>query len=143
MTTIITGAARSNSWNIELFIEDKAIAGVFQRNDLLTIADLAHELELCFIIDQPDGWQLALLPKATESADHSLIILDYQDETPLPTPSEVDHYTFIFHSSSRCKSRDRHSLEGIVYTTCSPISAPQLTDFRPLYSMHGDTSATG
>lgn len=98
---------------MQLFIANKATAGVFQRSDLLTIADLAHELELCFIIDKPDGWQLALLTKATESADRSLIILDRQSESPLPTPSKFDHYTLVFHSSSQCKGRDRHCLEGI------------------------------
>ncbi|KUI67527.1 hypothetical protein VM1G_02580 [Cytospora mali] len=109
--TTITGAARSNSWNVQLFIENKAIAGVFQRSDLLTIADLAHELDLCFIIDKSDGWQMALLPRATEPADRSLIILDHQGETPLPTPSKVDQYTLVFHSSSQCKTRGRHTLE--------------------------------
>lgn len=113
MTTTIPGAARCTSWNAHLYVDSKLIAGVFQRSDLISVADLAHELDLCFILDKPDGlWQPALLPRAALSADRSLIVLDHQDESPIPTPSKVDAYTFVFHSSSRCANRDRHSLEG-------------------------------
>ncbi|KUI73387.1 hypothetical protein VM1G_08932 [Cytospora mali] len=83
----IPHAARSGSWNILILVNSSVIAGVYQRGDLLRVADLAHELDL-------------------------LIILDHQDEQPLPTPTPGEDiaYTYIFHSS-QCARRDAHSLQ--------------------------------
>ncbi|KUI57623.1 hypothetical protein VP1G_04971 [Cytospora mali] len=110
----IPHAARSRSWNILIFVNTSIIAGVYQRGDLLRVADLTHELDLCFVFDRPDDdkqWQPALLPRVT-TARHSLTILDHQDKQPLPTPTPGEDigYTYIFHSS-QCTRRDTHSLE--------------------------------
>ncbi|KAK7743844.1 hypothetical protein SLS53_003863 [Cytospora paraplurivora] len=96
MPTTIPGAARSTSWNVQLYVDFKLIAGVLQHSDLINVADLAHELELCLDLDENDAlWQPALLPRATESADRRFIVLDHQDEHPISTPSKVDAYTHL------------------------------------------------
>lgn len=111
----ITTEQRYQSWNVWIFVGSKRVAGVYQRANLLRVADIAHELELCLIFDKPDDgtlWQPALLPKDTTS--HSLIVLDHEDKLPFPTPTpkDIGDYTYIFHSS-KCNRRDLHSLEGI------------------------------
>ncbi|KUI70864.1 hypothetical protein VM1G_06474 [Cytospora mali] len=107
-----TREQRSTSWNVEIFVGSKPIAGVYQSGDLLRVADMAYELELCLIFDKPDAaapLQSALLQRGT--TNHSLIILDHQDERPFPTPTplgESTYYDYVFHSS-QC-ARDLHSL---------------------------------
>ncbi|KUI74466.1 hypothetical protein VM1G_10187 [Cytospora mali] len=104
----ISRPQRQRSWNVRIYIKDSQFAGVYQRNDQLSIADIAYELDLCFIFDTHEGWQQALLPRGT--ASHSIIILDRQDRLPFPTPDTVRDYDFIFHSSSLCAHGDLHSL---------------------------------
>ncbi|KUI73262.1 hypothetical protein VM1G_09062 [Cytospora mali] len=103
---------RSQSWNVRLFIDSNRIAGVYQRDDLLRITDIAYELELCLIFNKPAeamAWKPALLPV---TASRSLIILDRQDERPFPTPvpDATDDYNYVFHSP-QCARRDPHSLQ--------------------------------
>lgn len=118
----ISKAQRVADWNVEVWSSAGRIAGVYQRGDLLSVADIAYELELCLIIDKPGGddddapWQPALLLRddAGDGPQH-LIVLDQQDSTPFPTPlRSIDCYSYIFHSSSQCTGRDLHSLNGQV-----------------------------
>lgn len=109
---------RSTSWNVQIRVGPKCIAGVYQRDDLLRVADIAHELELCIVIDKPDTatpLQSALLPSGT--SNHNLIVLDHQDEDPFPTPppDEIREYNYVFHSC-QC-SRDLHFINGMIQTS--------------------------
>lgn len=111
----ITKEQRYQSWNVQIFVDSKLVAGLYQRDNLLRVADIAHEVELCLIFDKPADdtpWQPALLPMNTTS---SLIILNHQDELPFPTPmaDDIKNYTYVFHSS-HCTRGDLHSLAGIV-----------------------------
>lgn len=109
----ISRSQRQRSWNVRIYIKDSQFAGVYQCNDLLSIAEIAYELNLCFIFDTHEGWQQALLPRGT--ASHDIVILDPQDRLPFPTPDTVRDYDFVFHSSALFTHRDLHpySLAGI------------------------------
>ncbi|KUI57053.1 hypothetical protein VP1G_04349 [Cytospora mali] len=76
----VTKTERRASWNVQIFVKDKIVAGVYQRDNLLSVADIAHELELCFVFDKPDSdtlWQPALLPKEPASRGLGLIVLNH------------------------------------------------------------------
>lgn len=104
----VTKEQRIQSWTVQIWVGRKRVAGVYQRDNLLSVADIAHELELCLVFDKPGTpWQPALL----DTASKRLIVLDYQDNLPFPTPDDLRDYTYVFHSPE-C-SRDLHSLEGI------------------------------
>ncbi|KUI73850.1 hypothetical protein VM1G_09425 [Cytospora mali] len=107
---------RYKSWNHKIFVVNgsRAVSGVYQRDSMLSVADVAHELELCLVFDTPRDdtlWKPALLSSDTASPG-SLIILDHQDQNPFPTPipDEVRNWIYMFHFSSRCAYRDLHSL---------------------------------
>ncbi|KUI66840.1 hypothetical protein VM1G_02416 [Cytospora mali] len=101
----ITKEQRIQSWNVQILVGRKRIAGVYQRDNLLSVADIAQELELCLIFDKPGApWQPALL----DDESKHLIILDHQNNLPFPTPDGLRDYTYVFHSP-QC-SRDLHSL---------------------------------
>lgn len=110
---------RATSWNVEVYSGSWRIAGVYQGADLLHVADIAHELDLCLVFDKPDDdaaapWQPALLLRGTMPS--SLIVLDRQDDSPFPTPTpdEIRHcYEYVFHSSECALREDPHSLEGM------------------------------
>lgn len=107
----VTRYDREQAWNVRFFVDQKVVAGVYQQGDLLLVADIARELDLCLIFNPPDivpACQPALL--STHNA--SIIILDCQDKTPIPTPllNEVQDYHYVFHSS-QC-TRDEHTLTG-------------------------------
>lgn len=113
----VTREQRSQSWNVRIWVgtsPGRRVAGVYQRDNLLRVSDLAHELKLCLIFDKPDDTPLqpALLRKAAGLTP--LIVLDDQDDSPFPTPSPDDicHYLYVFHSS-QCTGRDSHSLTGM------------------------------
>lgn len=109
---------RYKSWNNQIFVVNgpEAVAGFYQRDNTLSIADVANELELCLIFDKPSDhtlWKPALLLKDTTS--YNLVILDHEDGQPFPTPTvdEIRHWICVFHCSPQCTRRDLHSLEGI------------------------------
>ncbi|KUI71985.1 hypothetical protein VM1G_11787 [Cytospora mali] len=96
---------RSLCWNVCIWAdegcEDSCVAGVYQRGDLLRVADMVHELGLCLTFEKPDDatpWQPALCPRSTGSC--RLIVLDYDNKLPFPTPipGEIRDYDYIFHS---------------------------------------------
>ncbi|KUI63341.1 hypothetical protein VM1G_11243 [Cytospora mali] len=112
----VTRDVRSRSWNVEFWSGSWRLGGVRQCEDLLLVADIAYELELCLVLDKPDDnttpWQPALLPRATTSG--RLIILNQQDNSRFPTPvhSDIHCYDYLWHSSE-CTSREVHRLEDI------------------------------
>lgn len=113
----VSKVQRESTWNVEVYNHSHAlvIAGLSQRADLLHIADIAHELSLCLVFEEPADntveWKPALLPIHTPG---SPIILDRRDDSPFPTPpeAEVHSYTYIFHSSACAHPRDPHSQKG-------------------------------
>lgn len=108
----VTKEQRHQSWNIHILVGTRCVAGFYQRDDLLRVSDLAHELELCLVFDKPHNetlWRPALL--ASDSTYHGLTVLDYQDNLPFPTPEDIREYTYVFHSSE-CTIRNLHPLEG-------------------------------
>ncbi|KUI57636.1 hypothetical protein VP1G_10940 [Cytospora mali] len=60
----ISRGQRSFSWNVAICFRSFRVAGVYQREGMLLVQDIAHELELCLLFDKPDAamWQPALLP---------------------------------------------------------------------------------
>ncbi|KUI63904.1 hypothetical protein VM1G_10596 [Cytospora mali] len=104
---------RYQSWNVQIYVGLKRIAGFFQLGDLLRISDVAHELELCLVFDKPHDigpWQPALLPRDATSCGH--IVLDHHNNNPFPTPASntIEDYSYVFHDP-QCTSRDQHSLQ--------------------------------
>ncbi|KUI73166.1 hypothetical protein VM1G_08961 [Cytospora mali] len=75
----ISRTQRSFSWNVAVWSRSFCVAGVYQREGMLLVQDIAHELELCLLFDKPDAalWQPALLPRDTTR--NGLVILDQQD----------------------------------------------------------------
>ncbi|KUI70362.1 hypothetical protein VM1G_06254 [Cytospora mali] len=108
----ITREQRSQSWNVQIWVGTRRVAGIHQRDSLLRVSDLAHELDLCLIFDKPDDslLQPALLRKAAGLTD--LIVLNYQDDSPFPTPlpNDIWDYLYILHSSE-CTVRGLHYLQ--------------------------------
>ncbi|KAF3767131.1 hypothetical protein M406DRAFT_69295 [Cryphonectria parasitica EP155] len=105
----ITREQRSRGWNVKFFIGKDASAGIYQRDNLLTIGDVARDLELCIVFsnlpNDTDDWQAVLLPRrvdATPTDMHIHIALDKANMEPFPGPTIVMQYTYLFHSSSRC-----------------------------------------
>ncbi|KUI66774.1 hypothetical protein VM1G_02328 [Cytospora mali] len=119
---------RTNSWNVEFFNSKSfiRIAGVFQLADMLSIADITHELYLCLVFDEPNddaaSYEPALLLRGTPPK--SLIFLDRQDNSPFPTPTPAggrDSYDFLFHSSRCARRGDLHTLsDTCIYHTDMP-----------------------
>lgn len=113
----ITREQRSRGWNIKFFIDKDAFAGIYQRDDLLTIGDVARDLELCVVFkdigDDDDEWRPTLLPRTqpNETVDnttpHVPILLDKTNTQPFPDPSTgVTKYNFFFHSARCCDVPD-------------------------------------
>lgn len=106
----ITREQRSRGWNIKFFIDKDAFAGIYQRDDLLTIGDVARDLELCVVFKNmgDDEWRPTLLPRTlpnetVDNAPHVPILLDKTNKKPFPDPSAgVTKYNFFFHSAGRC-----------------------------------------
>lgn len=118
----ISKIQRHSTWNVEIYHYSNRIAGISQRADLLHVADIAHELSLCLVFDEPDDdtvqWQPALLRRHRL---RSPIVLDRQDGSPFPTPpaAEIHMYAYIFHSSDCAHPGDPHSPNG-TYCVLAP-----------------------
>lgn len=131
----ITKDQRTRSWNVEVWSGSWCLAGVYQSANLLLVADVAYELDLCLILEHPDDnttpWQPALLSKDTRG---SLIVLDQHDNSPFPTPvdEQINCYHYVLHSSECTRTaRDPHCLAGLLRL---PVSlALQLIAFRYMY----------
>lgn len=86
------------SWNVEFYNFSMPVGGVYQCADMLSIADIAHELNICFVCDPPDDNATPALILRTRSAQN-LIILDQHDDNPFPTPTnnDIHSYEYVFH----------------------------------------------
>lgn len=120
------------SWNVRFMVGTDAVAGIYQRDDVLNIADVAREIELCLNFNPPDAesWQPALLLRdPTTGPSQRLVVLDQQDQTPFPTPRSKDaqQYDFVFHRRAQCAGGSTHSLRG---RAASPTSLPPRTTDR-------------
>lgn len=86
---------RQTGWNVQLICaKNNIFAGFYQYQDLLTIADVVHDLKLCFSRDNPaddddsERWRRVLLPDV--EADRPLLFLDESDKTTkIPTPPKT------------------------------------------------------
>lgn len=136
-TMSFTKAQRASSWNVEVWGNNSfCVAGVYQRDDLLSVADIAYELDLCLIFERPDDddnaalWQPALLRRDPDPDTNGFIVLDQQDNSPFPTPTlgEVIGYSYVFHSSN-CARRGLHSIAGMQHlhvSTCIAAHSSQI-----------------
>ncbi|KUI74580.1 hypothetical protein VM1G_10064 [Cytospora mali] len=99
---------RAMSWNVEFFNFSLRVGGVCQRPPpdlpglpgLLSVADIAHELNVCFVCDPPAdnaaSWAPALLLPSPSAKN--LIILDQRNNDPFPMPTaDVHSYQYVFH----------------------------------------------
>lgn len=135
-----TSGQRAFSWNVVVYGHDEfrdiqRMAGVYQRDGLLTIADIAHELHLCLVAEEPAaGWQPALLARDTDNLRpdaENLVILDQQNQESFPTPPPKGKisYDYVFHNSSECRHPavegcySRHSIGGKKHLTVSACIA--------------------
>ena len=121
---MLTKDQRMQSWNVRFMCGTDAVAGIYQRDDLLCVADVAHELELCLVLRPPaapdsETWQPALL-----DGQQQLLVLDKKDTTPFPTPSPraTMPYELVFHQHSVCAAhKGTHSWRGMYMSTiCTP-----------------------
>jgi hypothetical protein len=117
---MLTKDQRMQSWNVRFMCGTDAVAGIYQRDNFLCVADVARELELCLVLNTPapgpESWQPALLPRdARPGHDQQLLVLHKQDTTPFPTPSfrTAVLYELVFHRDSTCASGGTHSLGGM------------------------------
>lgn len=100
---------RSRGWNTKFFVGSRAFAGVYQRDDFLTVGDVARDLDLCIVFQIQDGsaddWQPVLLPQRPASDPRPLghIVLDQSDNSPFPAPRVDSQYTYLFHSATLCR----------------------------------------
>ncbi|KUI64361.1 hypothetical protein VM1G_11151 [Cytospora mali] len=122
----VTKEQRMQSWNVNFLVGRKCVAGVYQRGNLLNVGQVAKELSLCLTFKVPDAtWESALL----DTASQRLIVLDFQNQQPLPTPqgNDIKDYSYVFHIAT-C-SKDAHTL------TDQCIQRPSLPNkgFDPRY----------
>lgn len=143
---MLTKDQRMQSWNVRFLVGTDAVAGIYQRNDMLHIADVAREIDLCLVFNRPDteSWQPALLLRdAATGPNQELLVLDQQDQTPFPTPRSKDaqQYDFVFHQHTQCAGESTHSLRGRAASPTSFALRP-LTGFRPVHSPRRPTQTT-
>lgn len=51
----LTASQRELGWNVRILVKsgvESCFAGFYQQHDLVTVADVWRELELCFVLDQ-------------------------------------------------------------------------------------------
>ncbi|EHA58527.1 hypothetical protein MGG_10925 [Pyricularia oryzae 70-15] len=114
---------RALGWNCDIVCaKNNIFGGYYQHLDLLTVADVVHDLDLCFSPpghgdDGGDGsqWRRALIPE-TESRDANGLVLhlDEQDNTtkiPTPDPGSRTRYRYVLHERACTRHREKHSLQ--------------------------------
>lgn len=132
----ITQGQRLRAWNVQLLVGIGAIAGFYQRDDFLSIADVSSDLDKCLRFPQPEGtWQPVLLPIDLSRRDaraprlvgsddsqveltvdrEPFILLDDTDMRPFPTPATGyrTRYRYAFHSAS-CDNPRHHGQTGML-----------------------------
>lgn len=114
---MLTKDQRMQSWNVRFMVGTDAVAGIYQRDDVLHVADVAREIELCLILNPPntESWQPALLLRnAATGPSQRLLVLDQEDRTPFPSPRSKDaqQYDLVFHQRTQCAEGATHSLGG-------------------------------
>lgn len=129
----LSKSQRAKCWNVEFFNISVRFGGVYQRDEVLSVADIAHDLNVCFRCDPPGNdaasWAPALLLKT--SSAQSLIILDQHNDTPFPTPvSDIHCYEYVFHALDCASPRAAHNIDGMqyllvsIYITANSIQIP-------------------
>ncbi|KUI64046.1 hypothetical protein VM1G_10808 [Cytospora mali] len=124
-------------WAINAYGDSAVIAGVYQRDNLLSVLDVVHELEVCFTFgNHGDNTtrQPAFLYRGPER--YRLIILDRENDAPFPTPpsEEAVHYEYVFHHS--CCTQDLHSLND----SCIVQANSPMRRVDPRYMEIGESS---
>lgn len=101
-------------WNITFYLGDTAFAGIFQAKECIAVGDVARDLDLCLVFQQPPlgDWEPTLLPRRGASNEH--ILLDESNAAPFPGPDVAEHYTYLLHSRSRCDV-DAHTRGSACY----------------------------
>lgn len=115
---------RRLSWNVEFFNLSQRFGGVYQRADLLSVADIAHELKLCFLVDDPASSTPALLLKTRPPSAQKLIVLDQENHSPFPTPPTRDRHN----DPTPGPSTDIHSYEYVLHLDCARPGEPHKVD---------------
>lgn len=109
----VNKSVRAAHCNVRIYTNSFQVATIYQRDGMLRVKDVVHELGLCLLFEKPDDdtapWQPALLPK-----DGNILILDQHDVSEFPTPpsNETVKYDYVYHSSG-CTRRDVHCFEGM------------------------------
>lgn len=115
----VNKSVRAAHCNVRIYTNSFQVATIYQRDGMLSVKDVAHEIALCLRFDKPDDddspalWQPALLSKDS----NIIIILAQSDVSEFTTPSnnETVRYGYIYHSTSGCARRDLHCLQGIYH----------------------------
>lgn len=119
----ITQEQRSRGWNIKFMAGREVFAGIYQHEDMLTIGDVARDLELCIVFmdrpttGTPDDWQPVLLPQVSTLPCHVHIVLDKTSTQPFPAPTSTAVYTYALHAVGQCTlpSRQLHAFDSACY----------------------------
>lgn len=134
---------RRLAWNVEFVSGLRTFAGIYQRDDFLTVADVARELDMCLSFPEPQGaWHAILLPMGTTrratrvpatagpsdaeppltNDNEPFILLDKTDSRPFPTPAagHCAQYRYAFHSGS-CNNPRHSGPTGILVAQPTPI----------------------
>lgn len=124
------------SWNVEFFNFSLRVGGVYQCAGLLSVADIAHELNVCFVCDPPDydaaPWAPALLLRSPST--QNFIVLDQHNDDPFPTPTtEIHSYEYVLRLDC-ARLGDPHKMSGMqhllvsICITANSIQMPASTD---------------
>lgn len=143
----ITQDQRMLAWNVQFLVSGRPFAGIYQREDFLSVADVSRELNLCLRFPQPEGaWQAILLPIDSSRTDAHMprpaalddgqaeltidrdpfILLDETDTRPFPTPTMgyVTRYRYAFHSASCDNPRHRGQTGMLLCDAPAPFRHP-------------------
>lgn len=136
----LTASQRELGWNIKILLKSgivSCLAGLYQQDDFVTVADVRRELELCFVLDQ-QARHPALIPRAANSeGPDSMIVLDENDLLAFPTPlaHQKVEYWYTYHDPEQCDdARQNHDLTSTWAPSPDPHPAasesPSLTILR-------------
>lgn len=126
--SIPTTDQRTRGWNIEFLVGTSPIAGIYQHADLLSIGDVARDLDLCLVFDLPsrENCRPVLLPRSNARA--APIVLDDANTNHFQAQRAVSRSTS---TSFTAKTVAQAQAPSISTAVCSPTClrrATQLTD---------------
>lgn len=111
----LTPSQREVGWNVRILLHKgiaSCLAGFYQQDDFLTLADVRRELDLCFQLDDRDAARPALLP-ARESG--AIMLLERSNTAPFPTPppdQQADYY-YISHTPDCQTPAKEHTVSSM------------------------------